>query len=143
MFDTMGYGFRRELIAVWDGEQFELRDSFIVTNLITNDVIVNLLPEHPYYNNNRAHVATSWSIGAAYDPVRHSIMYGTIEAFLRPGGTPAAELHLQHNLAILSHRLYNVAQRVDHERRALRNEFAQCAKKFLIEDAIDYILRFC
>ena len=71
----MGSGFRRGVIAVWNGEQFDVRDTFTVTTLITRDVDVNLPPEHPAYNNNLAHVATSWSIGAAYDPIRQSIVY--------------------------------------------------------------------
>jgi hypothetical protein len=143
MFDTMGSGFRRDVIAVWNGEQFDVRDTFTVTTSITRDVDVNLPPEHPGYNNNLAHVATSWSIGAAYDPVRQSIVYGTLEMFLRPGGTPEADRDLQHELAQLSHRLYDVTQRVDRERRALKNAFAQCVNRVLNDDAISYILRFC
>ena len=143
MFDTMGSGFRRGVIAVWNGEQFDVRDIFTVTTSITRDVDVNLPPEHPGYNNNLAHVATSWSIGAAYDPVRQSIVYGTLEMFLRPGGTPEADNYLQYELAQLSHRLYDVAQRVDHERRALKNAFAECVKNVLNDDAISYIFRFC
>ena len=81
----MGSGFRRGVIAVWNGEQFDVRDTFTVTTSITRDVDVNLPPEHPKYNNNLAHVATSWSIGAAYDPVKQSIVHGTLEMFLLPG----------------------------------------------------------
>ena len=143
MFYTIGAGFNRGVIAVWNGEQFDVRDTFTVTTLITRDVDVNLPPEHPEYNNNLAHVATSWSIGAAYDPVRQSIVYGTLESFLLPGGTPEADRDLQHEIAQLSHRLYDVAQRVDHERRALKNAFAQCVDKVLSSDAISNIFRFC
>ena len=143
MFYTMGAGFNRGVIAVWNGEQFDVRDIFAVSTLITRDVNVNLPPEHPEYNNNLAHVATSWNIGAAYDLVRQSIVYGSLESFLLPGGTPEADRDLQHEIAQLSHRLYDVAQRVDHECRALKNAFAECIKNFLHDNAISYIFRFC
>jgi len=143
MFDTTGSGFRRDVIAVWNGEQFDVRDIFNVSTLLTRDVDIDLPAIHPKYNNNLAHVATSWSIGAAYDPVKQSIVHGTLEMFLLPGGTPEADSDLQHEIALLSHRLYDVAQRMDHERRALKNAFAECVKNVLNDDAISCIFKFC
>ena len=139
----MRSGFERQVIAVWNGEQFEVRDVFVVTTAITNNVDFNLPPEHPQYNNWYGHVATLWGIGAGYDPARQSIVYGALDMFLVPGGTPEADRDLQHELAQLSHRLYDVTQRVDRERRALKNAFAQCVNRVLNDDAISYILRFC
>ena len=139
----MREGFNRAVIAVWNGEEFEVRDIFIVSTLITRVVDVILPPDHPDYRNNLAHVATSWNTGAAYDPLRQTIVYGTLESFLLPGGTPEADRDLQHEISRLSHRLYDVAQRVDHERRALKNAFAECVKNVLHDNAINYIFRFC
>lgn len=44
---------------------------------------------------------------------------------------------------MLSHRLYDVAQRVDMERNALKQAFAECCANRLNRDVVEFVFRFC
>ena len=69
MFFTNGSQYlRHEVIPVWNGKQYDIRDVLMLTTEITTEVYHTLPPEHPRYNNTALHVGTSWGIGALYDP---------------------------------------------------------------------------
>lgn len=140
MFNTLNYGFRAEVVPVWNGEEFEIRDVYTVSTTITNEIYMPMPPEHPEYNMYIGHLKPHFGIAAMYDPVRSTILYTALQTVLRPGGD---DNYLQMELAEQTHRLYDVAQRVDRNRRAIKDAFAKCVEDVLCDDLIWYIFRFC
>ena len=112
-------GYRRRMVASWDGHAHRIRRVLIV---------------------NRHTMGTTFDSGhymgpgtwACFDVQSEEIIYVSYSALF------TSKLSSK-----LSYRLYNVAQRVDQERKALKQAFAQyCANK-LNRDVIEIIFRFC
>ena len=109
--------FSKTFLISWNGEDYDYTDVLILSNEYSH------LPK-PYGEES--------FICKVYNPVTQTILYA-----------PNTVVHCNMIHLSLNHRLYDLAQRKNEERKAIKDAFAQCLSKKLCDDIVGYILRFC
>jgi hypothetical protein len=127
----------RYQLLCWNGERYVHREVLQVSNVYTRYISLDSAVPGTI-------VGQSWTMevygtGIFWDPVSREILYVSKRQVFKQ----INDLHSVYIQMLTGHKLYDLARKIDRERQALKDAFAELIGSSLSLDTLRHIYRFC
>ena len=135
-FRSIDFNHRHQLLY-WNGERYVHRDVMEVGDFYTRQIILDIAIPGTI-------VDKSWTIqiygtGVFWDPLTGEILYVSKRQVFKQ----LSDCHSTYVQMLTSHKLYDLAQKINRERQALKDAFAELIGNRLSLEMLHHIFRFC